>query len=120
MASSAKKIITGIRISVPYVMATLAPLVMAPKYPATYARSWENVPKVTRGLMGYGLFLERNLWFAILIALAVAGCGQWLTHHKKLSQTVTHAFPALHLTGVLLAMLVICGLFLPSFVSLVE
>lgn len=120
MASSAKKVITGIRISIPYVMGTVAPLIMAPKFAATYARSWDNVPRLTRWLIGYGLFLERNVWVAILVALAVVGCGQWLTHHKKLNETVTHAFPALHLTGVLFAILIICGLFLPSFVSLVD
>ena len=119
MASSSKKVITGIRISIPYVMGTLAPLIMAPKFAETYARSWESVPTLTRWLIRYGLFLERNVWFAILVALIVTGCGQWLTHHEKLSETVTHAFPALHLTGVLFAILIICGLFLPSFVGFV-
>lgn len=90
---------------------------MAPKYASVYERAWDQLPTVTRIAIHYGLFLESHLWVAILMGAAVLGLFQALAHHPRLADTVKRAFPALHLSGVLVAILVIFTFFLPQAMS---
>ena len=105
--------ITGLRIAIPWVLALIAPLVMAPKYAQVYEPAWDALPGVTRVTIHYGLFLQSHIWLAFVLGAVVIGAFQIMSHHPKLTDGIKRAFPALHLSGVLIAILVIFTFYLP-------
>jgi hypothetical protein len=107
MSESVNRSIRGIRAAIPY----------AHKFAAAYSRDWDAVPWVTRVLVYYGLFLREYLVLTVVLAVAVFAGFQGLVHHKKLSKPILDAFPAVHLSGVLMAILVICAFLLPTVLS---
>ena len=110
LAASAR----GLRIGIPWVLAAIAPLVMAKRNEAAYEQAWSSLPWLTQATVKYGLFLAHNIWVAVLIGVAILAGFQVISHHPRLTEPVKRMFMALHLSGVLVAMLVIFMFFLPT------
>lgn len=105
--------IRGIRIAVPWILAVIAPLVMAGRHASAYEGMWDTLPWITKVMIKYGLFMSSHLWLAVLVSVVLLGGFQLVAHHPRLQDTVQRAFMALHLSGVLVALLVIFSFFLP-------
>jgi hypothetical protein len=110
--TAVQRTIRGIRIGIPWTLAVIAPVVMAEKYAGVYSHVWDTIPATTQAVIKYGLFMRGHLWLAILVGAVILGVWQVAVH--RMAEPMKRMFLALHLSGVLVAILIIFSFYLPS------